>query len=964
MVLLSLAAAVGCSDKANVSFDLARGRYAFEQGRWAWARVYLAGPAASGTDHPEAIRMLAVSWISGGGGSLGRGADLLEHYLDLRPDDQPTRIYLVKTLLRMGETGRALTACDGLLDDPESLAVRARAMADTDPEGAVASASRALEQDPGQVDAHSIVTRLAEATGDFDRAFRHARRVIELNPFDSKPYNRVIRLARYRGDPDLVAQSVEAMEIAGRLIQSRDAGRLPLLEELRLVERLGGLVGTESAAFRKRHVELLINAGRADLGLEILARLQEDDGLTVVDALNFGRRLVDVGRLEEARRLYGYALDLDPGNHTAWSSVALCDLALGNAEVARTSMSEAVGSHPDAAGFHAALARIELQEEDTEGAIRHLERALDLAPWKGEWRVMLASILRSEGRLKTAERVAAGAPVLPEIEIEAVSETEEGGGPRETVAERGSPWFVDIARETGIDFVQYDGRSGERYYIETTASGCGFLDFDGDGDLDAYLLTGAPTPGAPVPAETPRNRLYENRDGQFVDVSRRAGVDDDGYGMGMCVGDVDADGRLDFMVANYGPDRLYRNLGDGRFEEIGRRAGVDDPRWGSNCAFGDIDGDGDLDLYVSHYLHFDYDDNPKCGDEAREIYGYCRPSSFRGVTDSLFINDGRGRFTEEIRSRGIEEGVLEKGFGVVMTDIDSDRDLDIFVANDSTPNRFYINDGSGVFEDQGLSCGVAVNAEGMTTSGMGVDVADIDADGLMDIVLTNYAMEPNGLYHNLGNAQFADVAAERGIAEASLSEVGWGVVLADLDNDGDRDVAVANGHVVDNIREFEPSHSYEQSNVLLLNDGDGNFEDVTVASGMDRMPQRVSRSLAVGDWNNDGRLDLLVSNCNDRFELLENRIATDHHWIGLRLEGRLPNRFAIGARVEIEVGGSIQVAEVRSGSSFQAQGDLRPHFGLGENEGPVSITVFWPDGSTQTEVVDLVDRYVEIRQSP
>jgi len=958
LAVVCLLVALGCSGEVDPSLDLARGGYAFEQGRWAWARVYLQGPASA--DHPEAVKKLAIAWISGGGGSLGRGTQLLERYLDLRSEDHATRKLLVGTLLRMGEFERAMAAAEGLAGDPESQTLRARVMADTDPTGAVTLALNALEQDPADGEAHAIVARLSEATGDFDAAYMHARRVIELDPFDPKGYSRVIRLARYRGEVELVAQTVEGFEIAGRLIQSRDAGQLPMLAELRMVERLGGLVGNGAPAYRKRHVELLIGAGRIDLGLEILRRLQEEGELSVGDSLAYGRRMVDVGRLDVARRFYVAALDQDPENTTALSSVALCDLALGHREAARASMLEAVTRFPDGAGLSAVLAQVELQEGNSEGAIGYLERALELAPWEGEWRRMLASILSSEGRRKEAERVANGAPVLPEIQAESTTETGGEDGSDSTFDDHSPTWFVGIAADVGIDFVQYDGRSGERYYVETTGSGCGFLDYDDDGDLDVYLLTGAPTPGAPIPVTPPSNRLYENRDGSYVDVSQTAGVDDDGFGMGMCVGDIDADGLLDIMVANYGPDRLYHNLGKGRFEEISESAGVDDSRWGSNCAFGDVDGDGDLDLFVSHYLHFEFDDNPKCGDNARKIYGYCRPSSFKGVTDSLFINDGHGNFKEEIRSRGIHEGVLEKGFGVVMTDIDFDRDLDIFVANDSTPNRLYINDGQGRFKDEGLSCGVAVNAEGMTTSGMGVDIADVDGDALMDIALTNYSMEPNGLYLNLGRAHFTDVAAERGVAELSLAEVGWGVVLADLDNDGDRDMMVANGHVVDNIREFEPNHDYEQTNVLLLNDSDGHFVDATTESGMDRLPKRVSRSLAVGDWNNDGRLDLLVSNCNDRFELLENRIRNRNHWIGIRLEGGAENPFAIGARVEIEAGGLKQVNEVRSGSSFQAQRDLRLHFGLGSHDGPVEAAIYWPNGDIQSLTIPEFDRYVTI----
>jgi tetratricopeptide (TPR) repeat protein len=909
------------------------------------------------------LRKLAVAWISGDGGSLTRGTALLEEYVAREPGDEEARRYLVSNLLRLAESDRARTWAEDLDQDPESLTLRALAIADQDPITSMEVAARALDGDVEQPDAHRLLARLTEAIGDFDAAYLHAWRVIRLDPFDPKAYSVVIRLARYRCDEETAAKMVEGLEIAGRLVQSREAGQLPLLEELRLVDRLGELVGADSVPYRKRQAKLLIAAGRIDRGMELVHQLEDDDRLSGGRLLPFARQLADLKRFNDARKLYRSVLEEAPDNATARSSAALCDLALGETESARVAMESALAERPEWAGFHAVMGRIELQIDRPQEAILSLERALELAPWEMEWRLLLADILRAEGHARRADRVLESAPQIPVVENAPMNDADRASrGPDRSETAEGPPWFVDVAADVGVDFVQYDGRSGERFYIETTGSGCGFLDYDDDGDLDMYLLTGAPTPGAPIPIATPRNRLYENREGRFVDITDSAGVGDDGFGMGMCVADIDRDGLLDFMVANYGPDRLYRNLGDGRFEEVAERAGVDDSRWGSNCAFGDIDADGDLDLYVSHYLHFDFNDNPKCGDSARKIYGYCRPSSFRGVTDSLFINDGTGVFAEEIRSRGIKEGVLEKGFGVVMTDIDSDRDLDIFVANDSTPNRLYINNGTGVFEDGGLSCGVAVNAEGMTTSGMGVDIADIDGDGLMDIALTNYSMEPNGLYHNLGRTRFADVAAERGVAGLSLVEVGWGVVLADFDNDGDRDMVVANGHVVDNIREFEPGHSYEQTNVLLLNDGHGRFTDATLESGMSEMPTRVSRSLAVGDWNNDGRLDLLVSNCNDRFELLENRISNDNHWLGIRLEGRRENRFAIGARVEAVVGESNQVDEVRSGSSFQAQRDLRLHFGLGGQPGPVEVRVYWPDGSEQTEVVDEVDRYVTITQ--
>jgi tetratricopeptide (TPR) repeat protein len=963
LALASLCVVACSGGEFDPVIEYSRGLHAFEQGQWARARVSFQRVLATRPDDVDTTKRLAISWLSGGGGSLNQGVEVLERYLELEPEDQAMRRYLVANLLRVGRSQDAARCASGLDHAPESLAMRARALADRDPDAAVQAAIRALQGDQDVAAAHDVLARLSEATGDFRTSFDHSMRVIELDPFDPKPYSRVIRLARYRGDEAVARSMAEALEIAGRLVQSREAGKLVLLAELRLVERLGKIVGSKSTAYRKRLAELLFASGRMDEGRALLDELREEDALGVGGLLAFGRRFADRGLFLEARELYGAAAALDPTSVTAVSSVALCDLALGEGEAARLRLEDIVASEQESATLLATLGRIEMQLERFEEAERHLGRALEIAPWEGEWRAMLVTLLRSRGNVRGADEMLAAAEQVQEMESGPERSPDESVPTLNTPQKAGGPpWFVDVAPAVGLDFVQYDGRSGERYYVETTGSGCGFLDFDDDGDLDVYLLTGAPTPGAAVPPAPPENRLYENRSGRFVDVTSQAGVGDDGYGMGMCVGDIDGDDRLDFMVANFGPDRLYRNLGNGRFEEIGERAGVDDPRWGSNCAFGDLDGDGDLDLYVSHYLEFDFNDNPKCGDDVRGIYGYCRPSSFRGVTDSLFINDGSGVFREEVGSRGLAEGVLEKGFGVIMTDIDFDRDLDIFVANDSTPNRLYVNDGGGVFEDRGLTCGVAVNAEGMTTSGMGVDVGDVDGDGLMDVALTNYAMEPISLYHHLGDLRFADVARERGVAELSLQDVGWGVVLADFDNDGDRDMAIANGHVVDNIREFEPSHSYEQTNVLLLNDGSGRFVDATADAGLHELPKRVSRALAVGDWNDDGRLDLLVANCNDRFELLENRIENDNHWLGLRLHGRPGNRAAIGARAVVTADGGVQIGEVRSGSSFQSQRDLRLHFGLGGFAGPVEIEMIWPDGSDQKTIITAVDRYVTIVQ--
>ncbi len=524
-------------------------------------------------------------------------------------------------------------------------------------------------------------------------------------------------------------------------------------------------------------------------------------------------------------------------------------------------------------------------------------------------------------------------------------------------------WFREVSADVGVDFHHRDGRNGHRYYVETTASGGGWLDFDGDGDLDLYLLNGAATPGSKL-AESPRNALYENRGGRFVEVAERAGVADDGFGMGLCAGDVDADGRLDFLVTNYGADRLYRNLGDGRFEEIGGPAGVADERWSIACAFGDLDGDGDLDLYVTHYLDFSYQRNPRCQSPAGQRL-YCLPEEFDGVADSLYVNlgaaGGKVAFRQEAAARGIAQGTSERGMGVLLSDLDLDGDLDAYVANDNTLNRLYVNDGKGSFQDQGLASGAGLNALGTPEAGMGVAGGDVDGDGQPDLVVSHFALETNTLYRNLGGLQFDDVTGRAGLGPPSYKHVGWGIALLDFDNDGDLDLAVANGHMQEGVEQLDPGLRYAQANQLFENLGGGRFRDVSSQAGGAFAVERVSRGLAVGDWNDDGRLDLLITNTNDGVDLLENRLETDRHWLGIELHGAASNRFAIGARVELSAGGKRQLREVRSGGGFEAQSDLRLHFGLGQHSGPVTVEIRWSDGRRQRETTTALDRYWTIR---
>ncbi len=521
-------------------------------------------------------------------------------------------------------------------------------------------------------------------------------------------------------------------------------------------------------------------------------------------------------------------------------------------------------------------------------------------------------------------------------------------------------WFVRVTDPVGLTFLHQDGRTGEKHYVETAASGVAWIDFDQDDDLDLYLVNGSPAPGIEL-TPTPRNALFENRGGKFVDVASPLGVDDAAFGMGVCAGDANGDGWIDLFVTNYGPDRLYLNQGGRSFLEVAGPAGVAGSGWSSSCAFGDLDGDGDHDLYVTRYVDFDYADPAPCGDPSAKTRYYCRPENFDGVPDALYLNQGNGTFIEAGKERGVSTAATERGFGVSLVDFDLDGDLDIYAANDGSQNRLYENDGSARFEDVGLWSGAGLSALGVPEAGMGIAVGDLNGDLLPDLVVTHFSMETNTLYTNLGDLQFEDVTETSGLGPPSLEYVGWGVELFDFDNDGDLDLAVANGHMQEGIEQLEPRLKYPQPNQLFENLGAGRFVEVSPQAGAAWQTHAVSRGLAVGDWNNDGRLDVVISNTNDRVDLLENRIETKNHWLGLSLVGPAENRLALGAVVTLQNGTSKQTRGVRSGGSFQSQSDLRVHFGLGQSQESVRVDITWPNGRRQSSPRLAIDRYHTLR---
>ena len=502
--------------------------------------------------------------------------------------------------------------------------------------------------------------------------------------------------------------------------------------------------------------------------------------------------------------------------------------------------------------------------------------------------------------------------------------------------------FTDVTAELGIEFRHVNGESGKKYFIEPIGSGIALFDYDNDADLDLYFVNGANLPGV-TSSIPPTNRFYRNDDGTFTDITDEASVGDTGYGLGCCVGDYNNDGFTDLYVTNYGANVLYRNNGDGTFTDVADTAGVDDDQFGSGCAFVDVDADGYLDLYVVNYVQFDPDTNPECTRQG--IPTYCTPEALPGAADVLYRNNGDGTFMDVSEKSGV--GAIDgKGLGVVCGDIDNDGDVDIFVANDTTPNLFYRNERNGVeMTEDALFAGVALSEEGRAYSGMGANLGDFDNDGYLDIVITNFQDQTNSLYHNAQSGFFTEMSFAKGIGERSLPYLAWGVDFIDVNNDGWLDLFIANGHLDDNIAEIDPIGTYAQPNQLFLNDRGIRFSenpDAAVAQ------QKVSRGTAFGDIDNDGDIDIVVSNLKDTPTVLRNDGDNASQWLVVKLIGTHCNRDAIGTRVTIVSGGLTQMREVKSGSGYFSQNDLRLHFGLGAAMSVDTLTVRWLCGSIQT----------------
>ena len=502
--------------------------------------------------------------------------------------------------------------------------------------------------------------------------------------------------------------------------------------------------------------------------------------------------------------------------------------------------------------------------------------------------------------------------------------------------------FTDITAELGVEFRHTNGERGEKYFIEPIGSGVALFDFDNDGDLDLYCVNGSTLPKVD-PSMSPTNILYRNDGDIFTDVTNEASVGDTGYGLGCCVGDYNNDGFTDLYVTNYGANGLYRNNGDGTFTDVADAAGVAGDQFSSGCAFVDVDADGYLDLYIVNYVQFDPDTNPECTRQG--VRTYCTPEALEGAADILYRNNGDGTFTDVTAKAGISSA-NGKGLGVVCGDIDNDGDIDIFVANDTTPNFLYRNDSDTVIKmtEDALFAGVALSEEGRAYSGMGANLGDFDNDGYLDIVITNFQDQTNSLYHNAQSGFFNEVSFAKGVGERSLPYLAWGVDFIDFNNDGWLDLFVANGHLDDNIAEMDPIGTYPQPNQLFLNNRGVNFSEIPDATIAQR---KVSRGTAFGDIDNDGDVDIVVSNLKDLPTVLRNDGANDSRWLSVKLIGTHCNRDAIGARVTVVSGDLTQIREVKSGSGYISQNDLRLHFGLAAATRVDTLKVQWICGKRQ-----------------
>ncbi len=528
--------------------------------------------------------------------------------------------------------------------------------------------------------------------------------------------------------------------------------------------------------------------------------------------------------------------------------------------------------------------------------------------------------------------------------------------------------FAETTGIAGVPFTGVASHTSKKYLIETMGSGVALFDYDNDGSLDLFFVNGAsladPTPPGTVPdKQSPKdwNRLYHQKpDGSFEDVTERAGLQGVGYGMGVAAADYDNDGFEDLYVTALGGNRLYHNNRNGTFTDVTAASGTAGSGWSTSAAWIDLDNDGLLDLVVLRYVDWSFND-VWCGEHREGYRAYCHPDIFPAVAPLIFHNDGGGKFSDMTAKSGLNKP--GKGLGLALADFDHDGKVDIAVANDSMLEFLYRNKGGGQFEEVGLPAEVAVDGDGRTYAGMGIDFQDYDNDGFPDLVITDLANQRYALYKNNGDASFTYDSYLSGFARMTLLHSGWGIRFLDYDNDGRKDLLAAQGHDLDTIELNSPQIHYREPMLLARNTGHG-FEDVSAVSGPVFQKNWVGRGLAIGDLDNDGRLDAVVTENGGPAHVLHNETANGNHWLTILLEGTRSNRDGIGAEVRLVSAHSRQNTTVTTAGSYLSSNDRRAHFGLGPDAVAASLEIRWPSGIVQTLTNVRVDRELHIKEPP
>jgi len=540
--------------------------------------------------------------------------------------------------------------------------------------------------------------------------------------------------------------------------------------------------------------------------------------------------------------------------------------------------------------------------------------------------------------------------------------------------------FEDVTDKTALaNFKHRAGTLAKDYIFEVPSGGVAILDYDGDGLPDIYLLNGSTLQALQGKERPPRAALYRNLGNwKFEDVTDKAGVANERWGMGVAVGDYDNDGRPDMFVGNFGVSRLYRNNGDGTFTDVAEKVGVARKGWSTGASFGDYDGDGRLDLFVPAYVDMDLSNLPPSPTEAAKPGGVgqnfcqfrgvpvmCGPRGLPGEADTLYHQKPDGTFEDVSAKSGVNDSQKYYGFSSAWVHADDDNLLDLIVVNDSTPKQLYINKGNGTFEETGYPSGVALNENGREQAGMGLAVGDYDNDGRVDFHITNFSDDSNVLYHNDGDGNFTDLTFQAGLGEVTIPFLGWGTDFLDYDNDGWKDLFVANGHVYPTVDDHQWGTSYAEQSLLFHNLKNGKFERVGAPAGSALAQAWCARGIAIADLDGDGRLDVVINNTDSKPTLLKNIATGAGHWLELRLVGDVAKkspRDAIGAIVYLITGKVRQRQDVISGASYASQNDMTLHFGLGAATAVDKLEVKWPDGSSETINVPAIDRKLTVTE--